>query len=332
MALGTEHSDMEVGMKARRCSLLPVVAGIAWLISGAAPAHGQAAQNASKPAAVVNGEVIRFEDVKALAENRPSLVPLPDKLQVEIYKSALEMLIDDMLMRQFLRKNAPAADQAEVEREWKELNQALSKKQMTLDEFLRDSKQTVEQLKADVATRVQWRVYLSVRFSEADAKAYYQANKVFFDKTFVQASHILRMAKNPDERAKARQMLEVLRQDIVTKKMTFEQAARAYSQCPSKEKGGDIGKFPYKFVVVEPFARAAFAMKVGDVSGIVESDVGMHLIMVTGRIEGPPSKFEEMRETVRETYAQDIELYQKILTEQRSAAKIQRETIEVPLK
>ena len=72
-----------------------------------------------------------------------------------------------------------------------------------------------------------------------------------------------------DERAKKRfatvadlrrveSELETIRQEIVAGKLDFGEAAKKYSDCPSKDKGGDIGPFPYKFVVVEPFARAAW--------------------------------------------------------------------------
>ena len=317
-------------MSALRSLWLPLAAALAVLVDQAGLSQAQVAKDGSKPAALVNGEVIRFAEVDALVNAR-QILPLPRAQKIELYKSALEMLIDDMLIRQYLRKNAPAPNPAETEREWNELKEALSKKQQTLAEFLLESKQSEEQLKADIAARVQWRAFLNARFSEADLQAYYTANKVFFDKTFVQASHILAKAGNdPAERARAQQKLEVLRRDILAGRITFVDAAKKYSDCePSKDKGGDIGKFPYKFVVVEPFARAAFSMKVGEISGIVSTEFGMHLIMVTNRSEGPPSSFQAVRETVRETYAQEIGLYQNIMNEQRNKSRIVREPIEV---
>jgi parvulin-like peptidyl-prolyl isomerase len=309
---------------------LCLAAGLALFISRAMPAHGQVTIIGNKPAATVNGEVIRFAEVEALA-GRP-VVPLPNEQKVELYKAALEMLIDDMLIRQFLRKNAPAPNPAEMEQEWKDLHKALALKQQSLADFLRESKQTEETLRADIAARVQWRAYLNARFTEAELQTYYQANKVFFDKTFVQASHILKKAgKDAKERNNARQALEVLRRDILSGKVDFAAAAKQYSECPSSVNGGDIGKFPYKFVVVEPFSRAAFSMKVGEVSEIVETEFGMHLIKVTNRFEGSPSSFQAVRETVRETYAQEMGLYKSIMAEQRDRASITREPIEVLL-
>ena len=107
-------------------------------------------------------------------------------------------------------------------------------------------------------------------------------------------------------------------------KLDFAEAARKYSDCPSKEKGGDIGTFPYKFVVVEPFAKAAFAMKKGDISGIVVTDFGLHLIKVTDRTQSETTTYESAKDSVREIMAQDMDLYQTILAEQRKAAAHRR--------
>lgn len=317
-------------MSALRQISLCLSAGLV-LLAARGPLFGQNSKNADKTAAVVNGEIITLGEVELMIP--PSVVPLPAEQRAKLYQAYLEMLIDDHLLHQFLRKNAPPPNQAEVDKEWRELQDALSKRKQTLAEFLKEARQTEAQLRADIAARVQWRSYINAKYSDAELRAYYQANKVFFDKTFVQASHILKTAgKDARQRETARQALEVIRQDILAKKITFADAARKYSDCPSRDKGGDIGKFPYIFVVVEPFAKAAFAMKVGEISRVVESEAGLHLILVTNRIEGPPSTFEAVRETVRETYAQDRGLYQNILNEQRGKAVIRREPLEILVK
>lgn len=283
---------------------------------------------AEKPAAVVNGEAIAVAEVKALLDQRPSPVALTEAQKRELRQTAVDMLVDDLLMRQFLRKNAQTPNPAEVAKEMAELLEALRKQTppKTLDQFLREGGQTEAQLRTDIAARLQWKTYLTSRLPDAAVKSYYDANKVFFDKVFVRASHILvKLAANatPAEKQAAQAKLSAIRQEIMAGKLDFTVAAKTYSDCPSKEKGGDIGPFPYKFVVVEPFAKAAFSLRVGDVSDVVATEFGYHLIKATDRTAGEPSNFDTLRETVREVYAQELELYQNILSEQRKTSRIE---------
>lgn len=298
------------------------ILGVAGLFMCASWANAQATGSA----AVVNGEAIPMSDVQLLLSQRPSPVELTAEQKKQLQQSALNVVIDDVLMRQFLKVNAPPPAPAEVQKEVDDLGKVLQQQKMTFQEFLKQNAQTEAQLRADIAAKVQWKKYLQRQFSDAQMKQYYDANKIFFDKVFVRASHILlRVSSNatPQERNDARQQLLTIRQEILTGKVSFADAAKKHSTCPTKDKGGDIGHFPYKFVVVEPFAKAAFAMKVGEVSDIVTTDFGLHIIQLTERLPGEPSSFEAIKETVREVYAQETSLFQQILAQQRKTAKIQ---------
>lgn len=289
------------------------------------PAQEKSAAQA-KPAALVNSEGISPADVKLILDQRPSPVPLTQAQQKELRQAALDMLIDDTLMRQFLKKNTPPAAPAEIQKEIEELKDALKKQNKTLDQFLKEGKQSEEQLRTDISARVQWKSYLVTRFPETEVKTYYEANKVFFDKVFVRASHILvklPASASAAEKQTAKAKLETLRNEILAGKLDFAEAAKKHSECPSKDKGGDIGQFPYKFVVVDAFAKAAFSQKVGSISDVVSSEFGLHIIKTTERSDGQSSTFDSVKETVREVMAQDTDLYNRILADQRKAAKIE---------
>src|SRR5205823_917335 len=153
---------------------------------------------------------------------------------------------------------------------------------------------------------------------------YYQTYKDFFDRVRVRASHILirlSPATPESERQAARGRLQAIRAQILSGQLDFATAAKQYSHCPSASNGGDIGHFPRKFVVDENFARTAFAMKPGEVSDVVQTQFGLHLIQVTGRDPGQPSEYAKVKDMVREVYLD--EMRQNILAQMRKEAKIE---------
>ena len=85
--------------------------------------------------------------------------------------------------------------------------------------------------------------------------------------------------------------------------------------------GGDLGFIARKFQVDEAFARTAYSLKIGEVSDIVETESGFHLIWLTERKEGKAMKYEQVAADVRECY--EAEVKQNLLAHLRKNAKIE---------
>ncbi|CAK9157038.1 unnamed protein product [Ilex paraguariensis] len=112
----------------------------------------------------------------------------------------------------------------------------------------------------------------------------------------VRASHILikhqgsrRKAswKDPEGRVisnttreSAVSQLKALRGDIVSGEAKFEDVAASYSDCNSAKRGGDLGSFG-KGQMQKPFEDATYALAVGEISDIVDTDSGVHIIKRT---------------------------------------------------
>ena len=101
----------------------------------------------------------------------------------------------------------------------------------------------------------------------------------------VRASHILLMYKGSSRSTATRSKVEA-EQQIKQLEAQLDQGgdfaglARQHSDCPSSAKGGDLGSFG-KGQMVPEFENAAFSMEVGQVSGVVETAFGYHLIQRT---------------------------------------------------
>ena len=102
----------------------------------------------------------------------------------------------------------------------------------------------------------------------------------------VQASHILLMYKGSAHSSATRSKEEAASQIAELKTRIeggadFAEIARETSDCPSGAQGGDLGTFGRGQMVPE-FETATFAMEVGELSDVVETDFGYHLIQRTG--------------------------------------------------
>ena len=119
--------------------------------------------------------------------------------------------------------------------------------------------------------------------------AFVRDHPAYFNGTTVAASHILLQSDllDPTEKQKkVKRKLERLATALKEGETTFEQAARKYSQDPgSAPRGGGLGSFTYD-QMVPAFSTAAFATKPGEMSEIVRTEYGFHLIKVTGRQPG----------------------------------------------
>jgi peptidyl-prolyl cis-trans isomerase C len=133
--------------------------------------------------------------------------------------------------------------------------------------------------------------------SDADLKSYYDENPARFNQQErVKASHILIKVEENDTGAEKEEKRREADNLVAQLKAggDFAELAGAHSWCPSKQKGGDLGFFQ-RGQMVKPFEDAAFNLGVGELSGVVETQFGYHIIKVTDREEARSIGFEEAK-------------------------------------
>ncbi len=145
----------------------------------------------------------------------------------------------------------------------------------------------------------------NVRVSDDEAKAFFEENKADLNSgETVAASHIL-----VDSEEKANDIKEQIQSGAIS----FEDAARKFSSCPSNEQGGSLGEFTRGQMVPE-FDEACFSMEVGELRGPVKTQFGYHLIKLTAKNDAKPIAYEEIAEQIK----------QKLLSDKQQAAYLSK--------
>ncbi len=159
-----------------------------------------------------------------------------------------------------------------------------------------------EQVKAEFVVFSLASILPTINVTDDEIKAFYKTNSdKYQNQQQREASHILIAAsKNaaPAEKAKAKAKAEDLLSQIRKNPKQFEELATKYSQDPeSAKKGGELGAFG-RGMMVKPFDDAVFSMKVNEISNIVESDFGYHIIKLT-KIIGEGGGFDAMKPQIK---------------------------------
>lgn len=134
-----------------------------------------------------------------------------------------------------------------------------------------------------------------VKATEEEIKDYFERNKnKFVTPDQRRARHIL--VEKEEEAKKIKGEIE--------NGLDFSKAAEKYSTCPSKERGGDLGIFE-KGKMVPEFEEAAFALEIGELSDLVKTNFGYHLIMVDEKIPSGEKSYEEVASQLNQLVIQE---------------------------
>jgi len=260
----------------------------------------------------VNGEEItRGEINEVMTQTMQQIagrVP-PEQLQqmqAQMYSNIKEQLITKKLMDAAIAAANVEVTDEDLAKAMDEIRASVPPGK-TLEEALAASGTTIEKLTANIKEQLATRKFLESKVegiadaTEADAKEFYDSSPDKFKKPeSVSASHILIKFEDSDtDEAKAgkKAQLEKIRADIIAGTTTFEDAASAHSDCPSKAQGGSLGTFG-KGQMVPEFEVAAFSQEKDEIGDIVETQFGYHIIKVTDHQEEGVVDFDEAKEQI----------------------------------
>jgi len=283
-------------------------------VSGPLVANGATAS--PDDVAMVNGTPIAKADLeREVGLTRQRLLSMGGKLDPsrvsELTKGALEELIDRQLLYQESQKKGVRIDGVEIDKRLTALRKRFSSEvefQNALNQMNLSVDSIEYQFRQSLAIQqyVDKEIALKVTVSEKEVRTYYDENaEKFKEPEQVRASHILiQVAPGADEAEKtsARQKLTDV-QNKLKKGGDFSALAKEFSQGPSGANGGDLGYFG-RGQMVKPFEEAAFALKPGEVSDIVETNFGYHLIKVVDKQSEGVIAYQDIKDRLQQYLVQ----------------------------
>lgn len=277
--------------------VLSVVICAVFLI-GTFSAFAEAADSAQVIAKVNDEEILQsdIDDVMTIfvmpqfqAQNPGQELTAEQKTQIET--NIVNQLVTEKLLLQ-------AAVKANITADGTLIAQRLEQVKTQRPDLAEDQLKALLEKDFIIQQLIQQEVMEKIQVPVEEVRKYYDEQKAQFQEPEqVQASHILiqvaQDATQEDKDAARKKIEEVL--VLAQGGKDFAELAKEYSEGPSKTNGGDLGFFP-KGAMVKPFEEAVFAMdKEGDMSGIVETQFGYHIIKLTGKKAAREVSFEEVK-------------------------------------
>jgi len=303
-------------MQTRRMMILPI-ALVILLIAATCPAVFAGEEDPSlDKVATINETVISRADLDKEASRLRQQYqlmrrPADDMHSADIDKEALERLIARELLYQETQKQGLQVDDEEITKHVETIRSRFGSEE-EFQSRIAEANLSEEDLRDDfkrgkaIQDLIEQEVISKIAVSEEEIRSFYDDNPQLFNQSEqVKASHILIKADpTADEaaKAKAREELVKIKQKLA-EGGDFTELAKEFSQGPSAPRGGDLGFFG-RGRMVKPFDDTAFALEAGEISDIVETRFGYHLIKVFDKRAAAPVPYDTAKVRIEQSLKQ----------------------------
>lgn len=259
---------------------------------------------------ITNAEVDRAKKI-ILSRNQMAHASMNDEMSKKVDEAALNQIIAKELLYQAGKK----LEMKDLDKQVKDRvaeNKARFASQEAYDKALKDmdmSEKEVETFTREdlvIGNLIETTIAPKAKVTDEEAKKFYDDNKDKFRREeAVRASHILVGADQnatAADKKKAKEKAESLLKQLKGG-ADFAELAKKESSCPSSAQGGDLGFFG-KGQMVPEFEKAAFGLKPGEVSDVVETQFGYHIIKVAEKKDAETVPFEEAKERIEQFLSQ----------------------------
>jgi len=275
----------------------------------AAPAAVPPGKVINAIAAVVNDDVITLAEVRR--EARPVIneaekkSPLDDEARTRIRRTVLDRLVEKRLADQKIKELGITIGDDEVRQAIEDVRRqnnnmtqealvaALARDGLTFDQYQTQLRDQLEKLKL-----VSMEVRSKVQVGETEMQEYYEANAArYSDEDTFHARHIFFRVNEKSSPAEIKQTMNTALTVLAEAKSgkDFVELAKKYSEDPAaRADGGDMGRFK-KGDMLPELESTIMAMKPGEVSELVSTPLGLHIVKLDERFRGKMKPFENVR-------------------------------------
>jgi len=269
------------------------------------------AQVIDRIVAKVNDEIITFSELEKVVFSMEKVNTGDESEKRRIFnkakKNVLNKIIEQKLQLHYAKLNRLEASKNDIDNAIEDIKTknnfsdelfktTLEREGLTFKIYRDSLKQQItlsKVLNAEVRSRI--------KINEKEVESYYLKNKKKFLKPLeIKAYHIIFVVSDKDTKAKTmkqkKKALRVLK--LARKGDDFIELARTHSEGPSKNSGGDLG-WVKKGAMISSFEDAAFSLRKGEISGLVKTDYGYHIIKVVDRRKAKNGTLDEARDEIK---------------------------------
>jgi peptidyl-prolyl cis-trans isomerase C len=268
----------------------------------------------SAVAATVNGTKITEGQINKILQARmeqlAGRIPenMRDQYSQQLRKRILEQLIIEELLTQKEKKKNVDVNQADLD---SAINKMMKEQNLTVDEFkslLKAYGTTFAEYQDNMRKKLAFEKMMESEFAgkitkptDEQEKTYYNENiQMFQEPESIHSKHILVTPSKSGDPNKAKAVAKAKAEGILKKLKAgadFNDLAKKDSNCPSAANGGDLGTQP-KGSYVPEFEKAAYALKPGQLSDVVETQFGYHIIKLIAHNDANTVTLEKARDKI----------------------------------
>jgi peptidyl-prolyl cis-trans isomerase C len=289
---------------------------VIFLIMCALPALGESKAAAPDKVAMVNGIAIPkkvFDRQMLVFQARMAEQgQKPDAAQLEnMKKHVLDQLIGGELLYQEAKKDGISVSTDEVNAYVANIKKRFPSEadfKQGLARMHTNEKEMLDEVGKSLVIQefIKKHLLKGITIDDAEAKAFYDSHPQFFkEPEMVKARHILIKVSPTASQAEKDAAMKKIKdiEEKAKKGADFAELAKKYSEGPSAPSGGELGFFR-RGQMVKPFEDAAFKLEPGQMSGIVKTQFGYHLIKVTAKKPAGTVSFEKAKDRIKENLLQ----------------------------